>query len=225
MDTYRATNTLNGKFYIGSTVNFARRKEEHLNSKASYPFQNALRKNPEAFEWEVWGDDSNEPILEQALLDMWYGTEQCYNLSSIVGRPGPEVCQKAGRKSALKKHSQKNESGKSIAAVAMGKKAGDKCKKERLGFLSYTPEQMSERSKKTHVKHPDLASRMGKKSAMRKKKEKSKKIICVETNIEYPSISEASRQTGINPGSISRSCHINHKTAGGFHWVFFGESK
>jgi hypothetical protein len=91
--------------------------------------------------------------------------------------------------------------------------------------MGYTPEQMSERSKKTHQKHPELASRMGKNSAERNKKEKSKSVVCFETNIVYPSISEASRQTEIDPGSISRSCYNNHRAAGGFHWNFAGESK
>jgi hypothetical protein len=87
MDTYKATNTTNGKFYIGSTTNFEKRKQDHLKSPHSYPFQNALRKNPEAFEWEVWSDDSDEPILEQALLDMWFGKECCYNLNPSASRP------------------------------------------------------------------------------------------------------------------------------------------
>jgi group I intron endonuclease len=96
MDTYKATNTTNGKFYIGSTNNFEKRKREHLRSRKNYPFQNALRKNPEAFEWEVWSDDSDEPILEQALLDMWYGKECCYNLSSLANRISPELCSRKG---------------------------------------------------------------------------------------------------------------------------------
>jgi group I intron endonuclease len=87
MDTYKATNTLNGKFYIGSTTNFEKRKQEHLKSKKNYPFQNALRNNPEAFQWEVWHDDSSEPVLEQALLDTWFGKEMCYNLNPQASRP------------------------------------------------------------------------------------------------------------------------------------------
>jgi group I intron endonuclease len=87
VQTYKATNTLNGKFIIGSTFDFERRKKEHLRSKANYPFQNALRKNPEAFEWEVYEDDSDEPVLEQALLDIWFGCEQCYNLNPYASRP------------------------------------------------------------------------------------------------------------------------------------------
>ena len=84
MKTYKATNTLNGKFYIGSTQDFEKRKKQHLSSKANYPFQNALRKSSDFFEWEIVEDDSKDPILEQALLDMWYGTEMCYNLNKYA---------------------------------------------------------------------------------------------------------------------------------------------
>ena len=87
MITYKATNTLNGKFYVGSTTDFEKRKKNHSSSSKNYPFQNALRKNPEAFEWEFVEDDSDEPILEQALLDMYFGTGQCYNLNPSASRP------------------------------------------------------------------------------------------------------------------------------------------
>ena len=87
MDTYKATNTRNGKFYIGSTKNFEKRKQGHLKSRVNYPFQNALRQDPEAFEWEVWSDECEDPVLEQALLDTWFGKEQCYNLNPFASRP------------------------------------------------------------------------------------------------------------------------------------------
>ena len=89
MITYIAINTLNGKFYIGSTTNFEKRKNHHLNAGKSWPFQNALRKNPEAFVWEITEDDLDEPVLEQAMLDMWFGKDQCYNLCPNANR-GPD---------------------------------------------------------------------------------------------------------------------------------------
>ncbi len=81
MKTYLARNTLNGKFYVGSTTDFERRKREHLESTANTPFHCALRKHPDKFEWEVFEDDSTGRELEQALLDCWVGKEVCYNLS------------------------------------------------------------------------------------------------------------------------------------------------
>ena len=35
----------------------------------------------------MWSDNSDEPLLEQALLDMWFGKECCYNLSPFASRP------------------------------------------------------------------------------------------------------------------------------------------
>jgi len=87
MITYRAINTLDGKFYIGSTQNFEKRKQEHLTTAGGFRFQRALRKNPEVFVWEVHEDSEEEPLLEQALLDMWFGKSQCYNMSPFAGRP------------------------------------------------------------------------------------------------------------------------------------------
>jgi len=87
MDTYRATNTLNGKFYIGSSVNFEWRKYQHLRSKETYPFQTDLRKNPEAFVWEVYVDDLDTNEHEVRLLKEFFFDVRCYNLNPCAERP------------------------------------------------------------------------------------------------------------------------------------------
>ena len=87
MITYIARNTLNGKFYIGSTTNLEKRKKHHLQSNKNYPFQNALKAHPETFEWEAIEDDCDEPVLEQALLDMFHGKDMCYNLNPSASIP------------------------------------------------------------------------------------------------------------------------------------------
>ena len=129
MDTYKATNTTNGKFYIGSTTNFEKRKKAHLRSKEPYPFQNALRKNPEAFEWEVWSDDCDDPVLEQALLDMWYGKECCYNLSQFADR-GPD---RTGKK-------QPSDFGPKHAEKLKGRKRPEHSEWMRINMPSRSPE-------------------------------------------------------------------------------------
>jgi group I intron endonuclease len=202
MDTYRATNTINGKFYIGSSKNFNQRKEQHLNSRKNLPFQNALRKNPEAFEWEVWSDNSDEPILEQALLDMWFGKELCYNLNPNADRPSPtfEQCSKSGkqhvdRKTALFDPNNRDKVLK--GAVKSGKKAVQN--KTGIHDPSYA-QIVEETRRKNHQKQ-------------------SKPVMCLETSIVYPSSSEAGMLTGIDGSSIRKCIRGERKTAGGFHWV------
>lgn len=45
-----------------------------------------------------------------------------------------------------------------------------------------------------------------------------KKVLCVETNIIYPSATEAYRQTKVNNKNIGACCNGRRETAGGYHW-------
>jgi group I intron endonuclease len=104
MITYTATNTRTGQFYIGSTINFKKRQQEHLSSKAPLPFQRALRKKPDEWEWEFVEDDREDRELEQFLLDLFFGTELCLNLAADATSPTkgrkqtPETKAKIGAK-------------------------------------------------------------------------------------------------------------------------------
>lgn len=48
----------------------------------------------------------------------------------------------------------------------------------------------------------------------------SKKVLCVETGIIYPSLMEAYRQTGADHSHIIKCCKGKYKTAGGYHWQY-----
>jgi hypothetical protein len=96
--TYAAINLTNKKFYVGSTTDFAGRQRGHLKSKEDYPFQNALRKNPDNFYWIASEDDGMETREEeQYYLDFYHGSPLCYNLNpsavvppSALGKGGPD---------------------------------------------------------------------------------------------------------------------------------------
>ena len=55
------------------------------------------------------------------------------------------------------------------------------------------------------------------------KKDKGKKVICIETGIIYPSVRTAERQTGIRCSSICMCCMGKLKTAGRLQWVYLKE--
>lgn len=44
-------------------------------------------------------------------------------------------------------------------------------------------------------------------------------VLCVETGIEYPSIRDAARQTGLYASNISACINGRAQTTGGLHWV------
>lgn len=48
----------------------------------------------------------------------------------------------------------------------------------------------------------------------------SKAVRCIDDKKIFPSMREASRQTGISNGNISQCCNGKRKTAGGLHWMF-----
>ena len=49
---------------------------------------------------------------------------------------------------------------------------------------------------------------------------KKKKVICIETNEVYESITIAEQKTGVNKNSIIRCCKFKANTAGGYHWKY-----
>ena len=48
----------------------------------------------------------------------------------------------------------------------------------------------------------------------------AKPVICVETEKRYGTMSEASKDTGIDRSSIGVCCKIYSRTAGGYHWRY-----
>ena len=53
----------------------------------------------------------------------------------------------------------------------------------------------------------------------------SQPVKCIETNVIYPSIMEAQRQTGIFNTAIGKVCKGERQTAGHYHWVYINNIK
>lgn len=48
----------------------------------------------------------------------------------------------------------------------------------------------------------------------------SKKVLCVETGVIYPSAMQVKRELGFDNGNISNACNGRCKSAYGFHWRY-----
>ena len=194
MITYIATNKRNGKFYIGSTVNFSKRKINHLTCKVKSHFHNALRKNPDDFEWEVIEDSCDEPVLEQALLDIWYGKEQCYNLNPSASRP-PSWKGRKRTPEEIKKSSDKRRGVKRTPEQCLSISQG-------LKGRSLTPNQLE-----------SVKKNLEEANEKRKKKVELVNVLTGEVFV-FPSTSEAEKQMGF--GNIARACRETQRTVKGF---------
>ena len=205
MDTYKATNTENGKFYIGSTKNFKERKNTHLGRNKNYPFQNALRKNPKVFEWEIWSDDCDEPVLEQALLDMFFGTEQCYNLNPKASIPpsrkGISDSDKTRKKKSNAKLGKKpwvnevtEEICRSFECPGIGWKQG---------LSVNTKKKLSQVN--LGEKHPQFGVPRTEAQKKATSEKLSKAIIAIKpdgTELHFGGVNKAARELGIAPSSL-----------------------
>jgi group I intron endonuclease len=198
MITYRATNTKNGKWYVGSAINFERRKREHLTSKQKTPFHNALRKNPELFVWEILQEDgSNNRHFEQSILDLWVGSEYCYNLSSSAGGFNSETARKA-----------------SLSRTEEGRKQGGKVSGSKVGKMTHEmhPEKMKDNGRKTlsllierNPNHQSEAGKIGGKVGCKEKKRKGG-VKCRDEklgmfSLSFEERSEISKNNGKKVGS------------------------
>lgn len=96
---YRVINSINGKFYIGSSKNLAKRWWEHrkflrLGTHVNSHLQNSWNLYGElAFKFEVLQEEPSAisrlelQSLEQAYLDLYIGKEECFNLNLSASCP------------------------------------------------------------------------------------------------------------------------------------------
>ena len=103
---YKATNKINGKSYIGQTLNLARRKREHLKRRCASGYRTAFQVDidkygEEAFQWEVLTEltTKEEADKTETQMILTHGTLEPNGYNSMIGGGGgskwraiPVVC-------------------------------------------------------------------------------------------------------------------------------------
>ena len=203
---YQIRNLINGKVYIGSSVNLHVRALAHFNSlkrnaHENQKLQRAYNKyGLDKLVFEVLEYVEKDTLLEreQYYIDTLNAVNEGYNICPVAKHTVDWVWTPAQRKSRCgagnpmygKHHSEEHK--KRISDAEKGRIPWNKGRKmtesERLQVREYNGN--------------------------------SKRVQCIETEIIFFSVSEAGRQYQIKPSNISACARGERKTAGGYHWVY-----
>lgn len=184
---YKATNTINGKGYIGITNDLDRRQIEHyhhaIKNTSNFVFHRAIRKHGfEAFRWEILAE-SNTRVeagkLEVSFIEK-YGTFRSGYNSTTGGERAWEVSNKTCQK---------------ISQSNMGRTAWNKGQ-------SLTDQHKTNISK-AHLGVPKSTEQKNKMSLVKKGKPSNAIKSCILNRIEYASCTEAAKALGVSRDTIT----------------------
>lgn len=236
----------NGKVYIGQTCqnSEARFGSGGYRYKGCTLFYNAIQKYGwDNFEHEILfqgltQDEANKKEIE--LIEKCRSNERefGYNLQAggNNGSPSEETRIRISNSHIGKCLSE--ETKKKISLARTGQKDSDETRKKKSEshkgkhLSDETIKKLSEKGKqRTDVQERGRQcgySNRGRKHTAEAKKHMSessnpinhKRVLCVDTNVVYNSLSEAASDTGVWRQNIGKVCNNELQSAGGYKWMF-----
>lgn len=204
---YKITNKVNGKIYIGQSIDIYRRWVQEKEGLCNSHLLNAFKKyGTDNFIFEILEECCIEELDEKEIYYISFynsaNPSKGYN-KTFGGQENHFLSDETKRKISVK------HKGKHLSEIA--KKKLSKLKK---GIpTNQIPWNKGKKASK-EVREKLSISHKGQIPPNRKK------VLCIETNIIYDSIAEATRKTGIHNSAICLVCNGKRNSAGGFHWQF-----
>lgn len=243
--TYKITNIVNEKVYLGSSINIKSRKYQHFyylkkNAHKNIHLQSAFRiYGIENFKFEVITciekiEDKRllkEILLkeEQKEIDKYineYGSidrNKCYNLVVVAGsRMGSECSEETKKKISLSKKGNKNMLGKCHSEETIKRLSESHIGKKHS---IETKNKISDLNKISMLNNKNGKGNMGNTHTEEHKNKignsMMKKVLNLTTGDIFSSIKEASNFCNLKSSSrITEVCRGKFKTAGGFEWSY-----
>lgn len=222
---YKITNKINGKFYIGQSVDIERRFMEHKTPHGTITsIKLAMRKyGKENFLFEVIEECLEEDLNEREMYWIAALKPQYNRCSGGTGSKNHHVSQETREELSLKSR-------------AYWDRLPDEKKQAILNNLTGPPvghsvsEETREKLRAANLgKKQSIETIEKRKEAFRRKKENGyvrtnawckKQVICVETGAVFDSVKDAAEWVGCNPTSVSGNLKKRYSTCKGFHFEY-----
>lgn len=194
---YMHRNKINGKVYIGQTIQEPKKRWKNGKAyKSCFAFNNAIEK----YGW----NNFDHIILEQGEMtyDVANQKEQYYinKYNSINPKFGYNIV--AGGSNGISPNAEP-------AAIQWMKDHSEFGLARAQDMLKWQKE------------HPEEALKMRQANQKKMVEARKRPVRCIETNIIYESATEAARQTPkTSQSKICMVCRGQRKTCGGFHWEY-----
>lgn len=239
---YMHKNKINGKVYIGITKQIPKKRWNNGKGYNEQYFKKAIEKYGfDNFEHLILHENLTQKEAEQKEIELiaYYKSNQRkfgYNIDNggkTIGTHSEKTKLKISNAHKGKKRSE--ELTKKLIEINKGNKyrfgshqtkeakkkisEANKGNKYCLGRITSdeTKKKISIANKGKHMS-PNTEFKKGYSNIKWRKK-----VLCIETNILYESITFASKDTNISISNISTCCSGRSKTAGGYHWRYYEE--
>ena len=216
---YQHKNKINGKVYIGITMQEPEQRWRHGEGYKSSPhFYAAIQKYGwENFEHNILFQNLTREeacIKEQELIAEYNSMNRNFGYNSTSGGENFIVSEEGREKLSKAKKRKKNglghpcseEKKKKISEAQKGRKLTEEHK-----------QKLSEAAKKRHTPCSEQARENIRKASHKRK------IYCEELDTIFESVQECARQIGASPSNISKLCNGRGKTLKGYHLRYYDD--
>jgi len=206
-------NTVNGKIYIGKSINIERRWKEELNGQLNDHIKRSMDKyGITNFKFSVILECEAEELdeKEKFYIDFYNSHHRDFGYNKTLGGEGGQWCEQAKKKASKRMKGNGNPFyGKKHSAETKAKLSAD-----RIGEKSW----FYGKRKSLHTRKLQAETKQGALNPM------AKTVFQYDLQgaliNSFPCVMDASKATGIGYSAIKNCANNKSKTAGGYSWEY-----